>query len=74
VCRSHTESIAAAVPGAGLLVVPGTTHLVVREAPAVVAAAVGRLLLECGQKALSAQDVWCYSASNVKLGKSPEFP
>jgi len=40
VARAHTESIAAAVPGAGLMIVPGTTHMVVRERPDVVAAAV----------------------------------
>lgn len=48
VARSHTESIAAAVPGARLLVVPGTTHLVVREAPGTVAEAVRRLLGAAG--------------------------
>lgn len=37
VARSHTESIAAAIPGAQLLVVPGTTHMVVRERVDVVA-------------------------------------
>lgn len=40
IARDHTESIAAAVPGAGLVIVPGTTHMVVRERPDVVAAAV----------------------------------
>jgi pimeloyl-ACP methyl ester carboxylesterase len=40
VARAHTESIAAAIPGAGLQVVAGTTHMVVRERPDVVAAAV----------------------------------
>jgi pimeloyl-ACP methyl ester carboxylesterase len=44
VARAHTESIAAAVPGAGLLIPPGTTHLVVRERPDVVAEAVLGLL------------------------------
>lgn len=38
--RAHTESIAAAVPGAGLAIVPGTTHMLVRERPELVAAAV----------------------------------
>lgn len=38
--RTHTASIAAAVPGAGLAIVPGTTHMVVRERPDLVAAAV----------------------------------
>jgi pimeloyl-ACP methyl ester carboxylesterase len=40
VARDHTESLAAAVPGAGLTIVPGTTHMVVRERPDVVADAV----------------------------------
>jgi pimeloyl-ACP methyl ester carboxylesterase len=40
VARAHTESIAAAVPGAGLVVVPGTTHMLVRERPDAVAAVV----------------------------------
>ncbi|HEY0188132.1 MAG TPA: alpha/beta fold hydrolase [Cellulomonas sp.] len=40
VAAAHTASIAAAVPGAGLHIVPGTTHMVVRERPDAVAAAV----------------------------------
>jgi pimeloyl-ACP methyl ester carboxylesterase len=40
VAREHTASIAAAVPGAGLTIVPGTTHMVVRERTDVVAEAV----------------------------------
>lgn len=40
VARAHTEHIAAAVLGAGLVVVPGTTHMVVRERPDLVADAV----------------------------------
>ncbi|HEY0215860.1 MAG TPA: alpha/beta hydrolase [Cellulomonas sp.] len=44
VAPAHTESIARAVPGATVTVVPGTTHLVVRERPDLVAAAVLRHL------------------------------
>lgn len=44
VAREHTASIAAALPGAGLLIVPGTTHMVVRERPDAVAAGVLGLL------------------------------
>ncbi len=40
VARDHTESIADAVPGAGLMIVPGTTHMLVRERPDLVAGAV----------------------------------
>lgn len=40
VARAHTESIAAAVPGARLTIVPGTTHMLVRERPDLVARAV----------------------------------
>jgi pimeloyl-ACP methyl ester carboxylesterase len=46
VARAHTESIAAAIPGAGLQVVAGTTHMVVRERPDVVAAQVLALVAE----------------------------
>lgn len=35
--QDHSEAIAAAVPGARLEVVPGTTHMLVREKPAEVA-------------------------------------
>lgn len=37
VARDHTTSIAAAIPGAALEIVPGTTHLLVVERPAEVA-------------------------------------
>ncbi len=44
VAPAHTASIARAVPGATVCVVPGTTHMVVRERPDLVAAAVLRHL------------------------------
>jgi len=42
VAREHTESIARAVPGAELWIVPGTTHMVARERPDAVAERVRR--------------------------------
>lgn len=44
VSREHTASIAAAIDGATLSIVPGTTHMVVRERPDAVAQAVLRLV------------------------------
>jgi pimeloyl-ACP methyl ester carboxylesterase len=38
VARAHTESIAAAIPGAQLAFIPGASHLLIREQPAAVAA------------------------------------
>jgi pimeloyl-ACP methyl ester carboxylesterase len=46
VAREHTEQIAAAIDGARLTVVAGTTHMVVRERPDVVAAQVLALVAE----------------------------
>lgn len=40
VARTHTETIASSIPGARLVVVPGTTHMLVSERPDVVAAEV----------------------------------
>ncbi len=36
--RDHTEAVAAAIPGARSEIVAGTTHMLVREKPAEVAA------------------------------------
>ncbi|MFT4283985.1 MAG: alpha/beta hydrolase [Protaetiibacter sp.] len=44
VARHHTDTIASSIPGARLVVVPGTTHMLVSERPDVVAAEVREFL------------------------------